>query len=281
MLGWPDEKVCQMKQWKLELAAFFLSVTILWPQTVVDLRTQSKSVDFSSAVSTQPSKTGVTIPATCLTGESFFKLNAPAGQNLYGCTSPNVWTLQSSGGITVASVFGRVGAVTAQTGDYSLTQLSDVTVKQGNGTAVQMFGGGSQQANDCAKFDGTGNIVSSGGTCAGGGLQAGLGITTTSSGGPVTVGVDSAYIPGILTVLANVDFANLASLTCADQTVSLTGAAIGNAVAAGWPSSFNASLLGTMWVSAANTITIRVCNLSGGPINPAAANFRITLVRSL
>lgn len=270
-----------MKRRKLGLVAFFLSGTALWPQTAVDLRTQSKAVDFSGAAATKPSKTGVTLPATCLTGESFFKLNAAAGQNLYGCTSPNVWTLQSSGGVTVASVFGRVGAVAPQAGDYSLTQLSDVTAKQGNGTAVQMYGGGTQQANDCAKFDAAGNIVSAGGACAGGGVQAGLGIAITSGGGPSTVAVDSAYIPGMLTALANVDFANVAAQTCVEENIAFTGAAIGNAIAAGWPSPFGAGLLGTMWVSAANTVTIRLCNVSGTAIDPAPADFRITIVRSL
>lgn len=61
-------------------------------QTQVDLRTQSKAVDFSGAASTQPAKKGTTLPSTCVTGEQFFKTDAAAGQNLYVCASANSWT---------------------------------------------------------------------------------------------------------------------------------------------------------------------------------------------
>ena len=67
-------------------------------QTMVDLGRQGRNVDFSSAASTKPSKTGVNLPPVCSTGETFFKTDALAGQNLYGCTSANVWTLQGDGG---------------------------------------------------------------------------------------------------------------------------------------------------------------------------------------
>lgn len=67
-------------------------------QTQVDLRTQSKNVDFSGASSTRPSKTGTVLPAVCSTGETFFKSNASAGQNLYLCTAPNTWTVVNGSG---------------------------------------------------------------------------------------------------------------------------------------------------------------------------------------
>lgn len=38
---------------------------------------------------------GTTLPATCSVGQKFFKTNATAGQNLYGCTATNTWTLES------------------------------------------------------------------------------------------------------------------------------------------------------------------------------------------
>jgi hypothetical protein len=39
---------------------------------------------------TAPIKTGTTIPATCVVGDMFYKSDATAGQNLYGCTATNV-----------------------------------------------------------------------------------------------------------------------------------------------------------------------------------------------
>lgn len=72
------------------------SWSVVQAQTSVDLRTQSKSVDFSGAVSTKPFKEGTALPATCAVGEAFFKTDAPSGQNLYGCTALNAWTMLTS-----------------------------------------------------------------------------------------------------------------------------------------------------------------------------------------
>jgi hypothetical protein len=61
-------------------------------QTKVDLRTQSKSVDFSTASLTKPVRTGTSLPATCSASEMFYLTNATAGYNLYYCTASNIWT---------------------------------------------------------------------------------------------------------------------------------------------------------------------------------------------
>ncbi len=67
-------------------------------QTLIDLKTQSKSVDFSGASATKPFKTGTVLPASCGVGELFFQVGAAGGKNSYGCTAANTWTLQSGGG---------------------------------------------------------------------------------------------------------------------------------------------------------------------------------------
>jgi len=64
-------------------------------QTTVDLRTQSKSADFSTFPSTKPARTGTSLPPACSPGEIFFKLDAAAGKNLFACTATNLWTLLS------------------------------------------------------------------------------------------------------------------------------------------------------------------------------------------
>jgi hypothetical protein len=74
---------------------FFLSAPLAWGQTQVDLRTQSKSVDFSGAAATKPARTGTSLPTTCSTGEVFFNTTAPAGANMYGCTAPNTWAAET------------------------------------------------------------------------------------------------------------------------------------------------------------------------------------------
>ena len=61
-------------------------------QTKVDLRTQSKSVDFSAASLTKPVRTGTSLPATCSASEMFYLTSATPGYNLYYCTASNIWT---------------------------------------------------------------------------------------------------------------------------------------------------------------------------------------------
>ena len=71
---------------------FVLAPGPLAAQTQVDLKTQTKNVDFTGAITTKPVKAGTTLPATCAAGELFFKTNAAPGGNLYLCSAANTWT---------------------------------------------------------------------------------------------------------------------------------------------------------------------------------------------
>ena len=75
-------------------------------QTQVDFRTQGKNVDFSG-VPTKPFRTGTVLPTTCSVGETFFKTDAVAGKNFYGCTGPNVWTVQAPPNLPALLVLPR------------------------------------------------------------------------------------------------------------------------------------------------------------------------------
>jgi hypothetical protein len=83
-------------------------------QTVIDLKTQTKSVDFTGAAYTKPFKSGSALPATCNTGEAFLNSGAPAGQNLYTCTAPNTWTIQS--GSSLPNPAGNANALLSTDG---------------------------------------------------------------------------------------------------------------------------------------------------------------------
>jgi hypothetical protein len=102
-----------------------LCAATLYGQTQVDLPTQSKRVDFSGANATKPFKSGTVLPPACSVGEMFFKLDAPAGANLYACTSLNTWTPQTvsggGGGVSMAS----------QLGDFAITRTSASTLTIG------------------------------------------------------------------------------------------------------------------------------------------------------
>jgi hypothetical protein len=73
-------------------------------QTQVDLRTQSKTVDFGSAQSTRPFTTGSALPPTCVQGDMFFLTVAAAGANMYGCASANTWSPEYGVGSGVVQV---------------------------------------------------------------------------------------------------------------------------------------------------------------------------------
>ena len=124
-----------------------------WSQTAIDLRTQTKDVDFSGAVSTKPFKTGTSLPSACTTGAAFLNLAATAGQNIYLCTATNTWTqvqnvnqlLWGSGSQPVgANALGTSGDCAA----WSAAGLIDAGAPcgSGSGSGAGMF----QQLGDFA-----------------------------------------------------------------------------------------------------------------------------------
>lgn len=148
-------------------------------QTAVDLRSQSKAVDFSNATATAPFKTGTSLPAACRTGEAFFLTTAPAGSNWYGCVATNTWALQ--GGAADPSVVKSSGVREAYhllTWDSSGNAISAACSYQGgklscgdglaaagvelpelasNGANTQSIYGGNSQASDGCVIWPTGN----------------------------------------------------------------------------------------------------------------------------
>ena len=111
-------------------------------------------------------------------------------------------------------------------------------------------------------------------------LGGGTGIVALDTGTQTVVAVDSAIVPTYLTAAALLDFTSIAPGACAESTLSLPGASAGDSVAPGWPAALESGLIGMMRISGSNTVAVRVCNLSGTTVDPAAATFRATVVRS-
>lgn len=86
--------------------------TVVSAQTRVDLSTQAKNIDFTNAPSVRPFRGGTALPATCVIGEMFFKMDAPTGSNVYGCVALNTWALQGQG--SVPGAVGPQGAIGPQ-----------------------------------------------------------------------------------------------------------------------------------------------------------------------
>jgi len=113
-------------------------------------------------------------------------------------------------------------------------------------------------------------------TGAGTSYTAGTGINIAGT----SLSVDKTSVPTYLTATGSLSFGSIAQASCAQLTFALTGANPGDSIAPGWPSSIEAGLVGNMFVSASNTVAVRLCNLSGSALTPAAQTFRAAIIRS-
>ncbi len=114
--------------------------TSLQAQSVVNLPTQSRNADFSAFPRTRPIKTGTVVPATCQTGDLFFKSDAAAGQNIFGCVAPDVWIGQGSGGGgTPGSTAGVVGVTLTSPTTLSIGASCSVTSPCNTGVGSTVY----------------------------------------------------------------------------------------------------------------------------------------------
>lgn len=72
---------------------------------------------------------------------------------------------------------------------------------------------------------------------------------------------------------------NITTLSCATTTFPLLNAAVGDFVVPSWPATLNDGITGTMTVSAADTIQVRICNVTGSSINPGALTYAAMLIK--
>lgn len=135
---------------QVTLGACFALVWIgtLWGQGRVHLPTQAREADFSAFPKTKPARVVETLPSSCAAGEAVVLTSTPAA-GLYVCNGTGAWVAASPHG-------------------HQLSDVSGVTGKQGTGTLLQAFGGGTVQAGDCAQFDENGNLVSANAPCGAG-----------------------------------------------------------------------------------------------------------------
>ena len=139
---------------RISVFVFAVWVSAAVGQTRIDLKNQSRAVDFSGAVSTKPAKSGSALPTNCGTGEVYLLTTAVPGSNLYVCTATNVWSLQGSGGAATApntlivsqtsNTVLTIGAsctaskpcnVRAGSSTYSFLNSATATLTGGTGTA--------------------------------------------------------------------------------------------------------------------------------------------------
>ena len=82
-----------------------------------------------------------------------------------------------------------------------------------------------------------------------------------------------------LSAVGTLNFGSVSAQSYEDLTITVTGAAAGSAVALGVPTaSVTAGIAFTAWVSAADTVTVRAHNYTGGALNPGSGNFKAVIV---
>ena len=106
--------------------------------------------------------------------------------------------------------------------------------------------------------------------------------TAPSAGSPLGWVCTSGGTPGTwkgygyidLSATATLDFPSVAAAGQQELTITVTGAAVGDSVHLGTPAAFEAGLIATGRVSATNTVTIRVSNITAAAIDPASASWK-------
>ncbi len=246
-------------------------------QTKVDLRTQSKSVDFTGASLTKPARSAASLPTTCSAGEMFYLSGGP----FYSCSTANNWI--------------RVGTVSGNTnsGDCARFDANGDVVDGGAACGGPNY---QQSFTSATSVTLTHNLNSTGivFACFDAStpplwiLPKSVAMTNANtltvtfasaqSGSCVVNASGASTSPTFLMGSASLTFAPIAQAACAQSTFTLTGANPGDTVAPGWPATLATGLTGTMNVSAANTVTVQLCNLSGAALTPAAQTFKATVI---
>jgi hypothetical protein len=102
---------------------------------------------------------------------------------------------------------------------------------------------------------------------------------TTDATIDVRVGSSWYNHPNGLKASATLDFPDTGAQLSADLTITVTGAAVGDIVMLGTPVQLANSTY-TAFVSAANTVTVRLNNYSAGNINPASGTFKVYVIKN-
>lgn len=87
----------------------------------------------------------------------------------------------------------------------------------------------------------------------------------------------SLSITAIYKATATLDFPSIASSGSSELTMTVTGATAGQFVVLAAPAALESGLAFSGFVSAANTVSVRLHNNSGGSINPASASWSATV----
>lgn len=205
----------------------------------------------------------------------------------------NVYSGGSASGSTIANHGGNAGLIV-----FRISNGGDGNSTQG-GAGTIFFRIDRPGKNSSDSSQGTpGNIIFQPSPAAYSGAAEGVvGIATNTSGtkiGKVAVGHVSpsalldvkgdcklgnggSVFQSVVSNTQTLNFPSIAANSIQELTMTVTGAQVGASVHLGAPSTLEANLIAFGFVSATNTVKIRLQNSSGSAIDPASATWRATV----
>jgi hypothetical protein len=243
-----------------------LSANVLLASSIgVSVQAWDADLDAIAALATTATGRALLTESVSQTGTG--ALVRAAGPTLTGTTS--VATLTASGTGNFA------GALTVTSYIYSDRITTPSFVLNSNGSNY-----GQIYRKDTTRW-GLGYGASLGVTGSDSLLWGSTGVDVTgnlTASGTLRVG-GGTVVANILSATATLDFGSIGSNGTETLTITVTGAVAGDSVFLGVPAGLDAGLVFCASVTAANTVTVRMHNSSGGSIDPASGTFRATVIR--
>jgi len=180
-----------------------------------------------------------------------------------------IWTMGDSSGSLAITDAGGNGGFQVPAGSIGQTEIADGSILDNHinasaAIAISKLATGSSAQIIVANAAGTPTWVTAAGDIT---IATSGAVTIAKIGGGTT-------ITKHLSATSSLSFASLATSSCDQKTIAVTGAAPGDTVYVGATSSIETGLLWSAFISAANTVTVRICNVTGPTLTPATSTWR-------
>lgn len=178
-----------------------------------------------------------------------------------GASAQTVFLARSTNGtlstFSASPNYTGIAEFANKAGIYTSTAMGNVVIAaRGAAAGVDFYAGGSGSGNKWMTLSSAGALALTGSLAVGGGTA----------------------IAAIRTASAALDFGSILAAASADLTITVTGAAVNDAVVLGLPAAPDPSITFSCFVSAANTVTVRAYNVGAIAVDQASAIFRATVI---
>ncbi len=179
----------------------------------------------------------------------------------------------SAGNITadlIGDVTGTIGATTPSSAAFTTLSANSTTILSGTTSlSGETTISGEIQGATPLIFEGSGVN----------GFETTIAVENPTSDNQITLPNVSGILAVTLTGTVNINLGSIANMATAQFNITVTGAADGDVVSISVPSTaMSAGLFYNAWVSAANTVTVKVIN-AGAAFDPPAVTFRASVIK--